>query len=139
MPCVLYCVTQPKETVSVAAGVCDSEVQSQEFSGLRLRAYWSEIANPEACLGEPESLRKAGLQFQQVLREILSVTTPIPFSFPTLLDSGEEALEQLLAADQELYRGALERIGDAVQYEITEAGRWMNRPISRLPSAAGSI
>ena len=122
MPWVLYCVTQPKEPVSVAAGVCDAEVQSQEFSGLRLRAYWSEIANPEACLGEPESLRKAGLQFQQVLREILLVTTPIPFSFPTLLDGGEEALEQLVAADQELYRGALERIGDAVQYEIT--GSW---------------
>jgi Gas vesicle synthesis protein GvpL/GvpF len=120
MSWVLYCVTQPKETVSVAAGVCDAEVQSHEFSGLR--AYWSEITKPEACLGEPEFLRKAGLQFQQVLREILAVTTPIPFSFPTLLDGGEAALEQLVTADQDLYRGALERIGDAVQYEIT--GSW---------------
>ncbi len=34
----------------------------------------------------------------------------------------EAALEQSVAADQELYRGALERIGDAVQYEIT--GSW---------------
>ncbi len=116
MPCLLYCVTQPKETVTVAAGVCDAEIQSQEFSGLRV--YWSDVANPEACLGEAESLKKAGLQYQQVLREILLMTTPIPFPFPTLLE-GQDALAQHLAAEQELYRAALSRIGDAVQYEIT--------------------
>jgi hypothetical protein len=116
MPCLLYCVTQPKEIVTVAAGVCDAEVQSQEFSGLRV--YWSDVANPEACLGEAESLKKAGLQFQQVLREILAVTTPIPFPFPTLLE-GQDALAQHLEAEQELYRAVLVRIGDAVQYEIT--------------------
>ena len=115
MPCVLYCVTQPNEPVSAASGVCDAEVQSQEFSGLRV--YWSEIANPETCLGEPESLKKAALHFQRVLREILATTTPIPFPFPTLLENAD-ALEKLLAAEQELYRGALARIGDSVQYEI---------------------
>lgn len=116
MPCLLYCVTQPKETVSIGSGVCDAEVQSQEFSGLR--AYWSEIANPEACLGDAESLKQAALQFQRVLREVLAATTPIAFSFPTLLESAE-VLEQHIAADQGLYSEALERIGDAVQYEIT--------------------
>ncbi len=116
MPCVLYCVTQLKETVRVASGVCESEVQTRDLAGLRV--YWSEIASPEACLGEPESLKKATFQFQQVLREILAVTTPIPFPFPTLLESAE-ALEQFTASDQEMYREALERIGDAVQYEIT--------------------
>jgi len=115
MPCLLYCVTQPKETVSVAAGVCEADVQSQEFSGLRV--YWSEVVDPEACLGNAESLKKAGLQFQQVLREILAATTPIPFGFPTLLES-HDVLAQHLAAEQELYRAALARIGDAVQYEI---------------------
>jgi|SRR5271165_409639 len=116
MPCLLYCVTQPKETVSVAAGVCDAEVQSQEFFGLRV--YWSDLANPEACLGNAESLKKAGLQFQQVLREILAATTPISFPFPTLLED-QDALSQYLEAEQEPYRAVLVRIGDAVQYEIT--------------------
>src|SRR5208337_2512304 len=116
MPCLLYCVAQPKEIVTVAAGICDAEVQSQEFFGLR--AYWSEVADPEACLGDAESLKKSGLQFQQVLREILAATTPIPFPFPTLLE-GQDALAQHLEAEQELYRAALARIGDAVQYEIT--------------------
>jgi Gas vesicle synthesis protein GvpL/GvpF len=119
MPCVLYCVTQPKEDVKITSGVCESDVLSREFVGLRV--YWSEIANPEACLGESESFKKAKFQFQFVLRQILTATTPIAFPFPTLID-GAEALEQLLAADQELYRGALERVGDAVQYEIT--ARW---------------
>src|SRR5271167_191317 len=107
MPWVPYCVTQPNETVSVAAGVCDAEVQSQELSGLRV--YWSEVVNPEACLGDGESLKKARVQFQQVLREILAATTPIPFPFPTLLES-PDALAQNLEAEQELYRAALARI-----------------------------
>ena len=115
MPCLLYCVAQPKEIVTVAAGICDAEVQSQEFFGLR--AYWSEVADPEACLGDAESLKKSGLQFQQVLREILAATTPIPFPFPTLLE-GPDALAQHLEAEQELYRAAVARLGDSVQYEI---------------------
>jgi Gas vesicle synthesis protein GvpL/GvpF len=119
MPCLVYCVTQPKELVSVASGVCDSDVQSRELTGLRV--YWSEIANPEACLGESGSPKKAAAQFQQVLREILAATTPLPFPFPTLVESSE-ALEQFVTAEQELYRGSLERIRDAVQYEVT--GSW---------------
>src|SRR5208283_4431559 len=73
--------------------------------------------DPESCLGTPESLKRAALQFQQVLREILTETTPLPFQFPTLLESAD-MLEQQLAAEQEQYRAALTRIGDAVQYEI---------------------
>jgi Gas vesicle synthesis protein GvpL/GvpF len=116
MPSLLYCVTQPTWTVSVACGVCESQVESHELAGLRI--YWSEIADPEACLGAPDSLKKAALQFQRVLREILAAATPIPFLFPTLIE-GMESLEGLLAADQQLYREALQRVGDAVQYEIT--------------------
>jgi hypothetical protein len=88
---------------------------------LGVRVYWSDIDNPEAAWGEPESLKKAALQFRQVLREILAVTTPIPFHFPTLLESAE-VFEQHLALEQESYRKALERIGNAVQYEIV--GTW---------------
>jgi len=119
MPSLLYCVTQPSPTVSVAAGVSDAAVSSREMLGVRV--YWSDVDNPEAAWGEPESLKKAALQFRQVLREILAVTTPIPFHFPTLLESAE-VFEQHLALEQESYRKALERIGNAVQYEIV--GTW---------------
>ena len=105
--------------MNVAAGVCESTVQSRQMLGVQV--HWSEIANPEECLGTPEALKKAALQFHQVLREILAAATPIPFRFPTLLES-EEGMEQHLAAEQELYRAALERIGDAVQYEVV--GNW---------------
>jgi Gas vesicle synthesis protein GvpL/GvpF len=119
MPCLLYCVTLPIQIVKVAAGVCDGVVQSREILGLQV--YWSEVADPEERLGTAESLKKAALQFHQVLREILAVATPIPFRLPTLLES-EEVMEQHLAAEQELYRTALERLGDAVQYEVV--GSW---------------
>ena len=116
---MLYCVTQPNQTVNVASGVCEGAVQSREMVGVQV--YWSEIADPEECLGTAESLKKAALQFHQVLREILAAATPIPFRFPTLLES-EDSMEQHLEAEQELYRAALERIGDAVQYEVV--GSW---------------
>jgi len=119
MSCLLYCVTQQNQAVNVATGVCDFAVQSREMLGVRV--YWSTVDNPEAVLGEAESLKKSALQFHQVLREILAVTTPIPFHFPTLLES-EDVFERHLAAEQELYRAALERTADAVQYEVV--GTW---------------
>ncbi len=119
MPSLLYCVTQPSPTVAVAAGVFDAVVSSRELLGVRV--YWSDIDNPEAAWGEPALLKKAVVQFQQVLREILAVTTPIPFPFPTLLESAE-VFEQHLAPEQESYRQALEQIDNAVQYEIV--GTW---------------
>ena len=115
MPILLYGMTRPNEAVNVASGVCDCTVQSQESAGLLV--YWSEIANHEACLGDGEYLKKAGLQFRQVLREILAAITPIAFPFPTLLES-VDALDQYLAEEQEMYRAVLARIGDAVQYEV---------------------
>ncbi len=119
MAWLLYCVTSTAETVSLGAGVCDSAVHSQELLGLRV--HYSDIENVEACLGNAESLKKAALQFHQMLRDMLSVTTPIPFRFPTLVE-GEEALVKHLEADAEGYRAALERLRDVVQYEIV--GSW---------------
>ncbi len=115
MASLLYCVTQPEPAVVVAAAVCDGAVQSRNMLGVRV--YWSEIEAPEQCFAESESLKKAALQFHEVLREILATTTPIPFRFPTMLESAD-VLEQHLAAEQELYRAALERVNGAVQYEI---------------------
>jgi hypothetical protein len=147
MPCLLYCVTQPIQPVNVAAGVGDAAVLSREMLGIRL--YWSNIDDPEAMMGEAESLKKAALQFHQVLREILAVTTPIPFRFPTFLES-EDVLEQHLAAEQELYLAALARTADAVQYEVvgtwaTEEQADLATPVSgreylkRRQAAAGRI
>jgi hypothetical protein len=115
MPILLYCVTPSNKSVSITAGACESVLQSKELDGLRF--YWSEVVNPELCLGDAESRKKAASRFQQVLRQILASTTPLPFPFPTLLESAD-ALEERPAVERDLYRTELERIGDAVQYEI---------------------
>ena len=94
MACLLYCVTQPDPAVNVTTGVCDAAVQSREMLGVRV--YWSNIDDPGSCLGEAEALKEAALQFHQVLREVLAVTTPIPFRFPTLLESDEASGEASL-------------------------------------------
>jgi len=119
MACLLYCVTNPGPEVKISNGVCDALVQSRETLGVRL--YWSNVDDPETCLGEAESLKKAALQFHQVLREVLAVTTPIPFRFPTLLES-EDGFEKHLSSEQELYSQALSHVGNALQYEVV--GTW---------------
>ncbi len=121
MPALLYCVTQPTPTVAVQVSVCDAAVESRELLGVRV--YWSNLADVETCIGSPEAMKQSALQFHRVLREILAVTTPIPFRFPTLLDSSDN-LEQHLASEQELYREALARVENAVQYEIVAT--WTN-------------
>ncbi len=115
MPSLLYCVTLVNESVNIATGVCDSDVRSQEVGSLRV--YWSEIGDPEACLGDAESMRKARSQFQEVLRQVLSVETLLPFPFPTLLKSIDQLVEYV-SGERETYYVGLEKIGDAVQYEI---------------------
>jgi hypothetical protein len=119
MPCVLYCVTDPNPEVKIASGVCETAVLSREMLGVRL--YWSNLDDPEACLGAAEALKKAAVQFHKVLREVLAATTPIPFRFPTLLER-EEVFGEHLSSEQELYREALARVGNALQYEIV--GTW---------------
>lgn len=119
MACLLYCVTQVSPEVKPANGVCEAAVESRELLGVRL--YWSNIADPQSCLGEAEAVKKAALQFHQVLREVLAATTPIPFRFPTMLES-EDVFEEHLAPEQELYRDALAHVGNAVQYEVV--GTW---------------
>ena len=118
MPALLYCVTQPSPEVKIAAGVFEATVHSREMLGVRV--YCSEIDNPQS-LADAESLKKAALEFHRVLRETLAVTTPIPFRFPTLLESSE-VIEEHLTPEQDLYRDALARVDGAVQYEIV--GTW---------------
>ena len=127
MACLLYCVTQINPPVAIVNGVCYATVQSREVLGVRV--YWSDVGDPQSCLGEAELVKKEALQFHQVLREILAVTTPIPFRFPTLLESSD-VLEAQLASEQELYRSALERTAGAVQYEFVAT--WPSQPEADL-------
>ena len=115
MALLLYGITNPEANLLPGPGVCGSVVQSREAFGLRI--YCSEVADPEGCLGTPESLKKAALQFHEVLRNILATATPIPFPFPTLLESVDK-LEEYLASQQEHCRAALAALGNAVQYEL---------------------
>jgi len=119
MPVLLYCVTQIGPAVGIANGVSDAAVESREVLGVRV--YWGNIEDPKGSLGQPDKMKQAALQFHQVLREILAVTTPIPFRFPTLLESAD-ALEPQLASEQEMYREALARLENTVQYEV--AASW---------------
>jgi hypothetical protein len=96
-------------------GVCDEPVRSQDASGLRV--YWSEIGDPEAALAEGAAKKNAELKCQQVLRQIVAQTTPIPFPFPVVLGDGE-AVEKYVAEVREQFEEALSRLGDAVQYEM---------------------
>jgi len=129
MAALLYCVTQADATVTIAGGVCNAQVESRPMLGVRV--YWSTVEDVEACFGQPEAMKQAALQFHQVLREILAITTPIPFRFPTLLENSD-ALEQHLASEQELYREALARVDSAVQYEIIAT--WLDeQPDSATP------
>lgn len=121
MPTLLYCVTQPGPEIKVAGGVGDAMVVSQEWAGIRV--YWSAIADTEGLFGTPEVLQKEALRFHQVLREILAVTTPISFRFPALMEN-EGGLEGHLAAEQEIYRAALERVAGTLQYEVV--GTWVD-------------
>ena len=127
MPCLLYCVTQPTPTITVAGGVCAADVESREMLGVRV--YWSNLDDAQSCLGSPEQMKQAALQFHQVLREILATTTPIPFRFPTLLDTSD-SMEQQLGPEQEMYREALERVAGTVQYEVIAS--WTDEPTADL-------
>lgn len=119
MPLLLYCVTSSEESVNAAVGLAGAPVLWSDISGLRV--VWSELKNPESELGTPEALKKSAVEFHRVLREMLATVTPIPFRFPTVLDSAEH-LQQHITAEQEQYREMLARIGDAVQYDIV--GTW---------------
>jgi hypothetical protein len=116
MPCLLYCVARlESEIVRDVVGVCDEAVRSQDASGLRV--YWSEIGDPDTALAEGAAKKNAELKYQQVLRQIVAQTTPIPFPFPVVL-ADSEAVEKYIAEVREHFDEALTRLGDAVQYEM---------------------
>jgi hypothetical protein len=116
MPCLLYCVTRAgSEVVTTPVGVCDETIHSHESSSLRV--YWSEIADPEAALADGPARKNAELKFRQVLREIVTHFTPIAFPFPVVL-ADLDAVEKYIAEEQNIYKDALTRLADAVQYEM---------------------
>ncbi|HZM11716.1 MAG TPA: GvpL/GvpF family gas vesicle protein [Candidatus Limnocylindrales bacterium] len=116
MPCLLYCVSHlESEAVRDVVGVCDEPLRGLESLGLRV--YWSEIADPEAALAEGAARKGAELKYQQVLRQIVAQTTPIPLPFPVVL-ADVEAVEKHIGEEREFFGEALNRLGDTVQYEM---------------------
>src|SRR5450755_1678674 len=116
MPCILYCVARlNSDVIKDVAGVGDEPVRSQELSGLRV--YWSEIADPETVLAEGSARKGAELKYQQVLRQIVAQTTPLPLPFPVVL-ADPDGLVKYVADVREHLDEALTRLGDTVQYEM---------------------
>lgn len=116
MACLLYCITpDDAERLPEVAGVADQPVVSQEASGLR--AYWSEIANPETLL-EPPVRVPAEQKYRQVLKEVAVRATAVSFPFPALV-ADLEAIDSLVAEHREYYASAFERLADTVEYQLT--------------------
>src|SRR5271157_5385919 len=116
MACLLYCVTLSNtESISGITGVSDQPVEARDAENLRI--YWSEVANPET-LAEAPVRRLTEQKFQQVLREIVTRTTPVPFPFPAVVVD-LEAVDKLAAEQRGYYVEALTRLADTVQYELT--------------------
>ena len=116
MACLLYCVTlSSAEPISSFIGVAGQAVVAHE-SG-ELRAYWSEVANPQALV-EGASRKPAELKYQQVLREIVIRTTAIAFPFPAVVTDLED-VDALVTEQHEHYVEALGRLADTVQYDLT--------------------
>jgi hypothetical protein len=105
--------------VQVSTAVCGAIPLAHESHGVRV--YLSELRDPEKCVGSADAVKQSALAFHQALREILAQSALLPFRFPTIFET-EEALDRHLAADSGAYTSALERIGDAVQYELI--GTW---------------
>jgi hypothetical protein len=98
-------------------------VESIEQSGLR----WFVSQNPHTF--PVGSVREEALIFYRVLDEIFQQTAIIPFRFPTIFSSEQEALAHF-ADHAEEYSSALIRLRNVVQMEI--------RISFRVPSSARS-
>lgn len=115
MALLVYCLSLDTELANVAAGVCDAPVRIVPLGSLRV--YVSDIADPDAFMGNAEAQKKAATQFKQVLRDVLSVATPLPFEFTTMFES-EDALAHFVSERAPEYEAALRRLAGMVQYEI---------------------
>ena len=73
--------------------------------------------DPETALAEGMAKKNAELKYQQVLRQIVAQTTPIPFPFPVVL-ADSEAVEKYIAEVRGRFDEALTRLADSVQYEM---------------------
>lgn len=132
MAVLLYCLTLAEsEPVKVSAGFGE-EVRPLSFGPLR--AYVSDI-DPETRLGTPEAQKKSTMQFNQVLREILAVTTLLPFRFPTMADN-EDSVAKLVAERESDYEAVLRRLAGTVQYEVVAS--WDEQPADTATPVSGA-
>jgi hypothetical protein len=131
---LLYCLALGNNpAVSTGSGVCGSEVCPIELG--RLRAYTSDIPDPEACMGSAESRKRASAEFKQVLRQIVSNVTPLSFEFPMIFDT--QALLATFIKDRERdFEAALWRVADTVQYEVIAS--WDGEPVDTATPVSGA-
>jgi hypothetical protein len=116
LACFLYCISLTSEdAISTLPGIAGQPVFQHEFQGLR--AYWSDVATPEA-LAEGLSRKAAEQKYRQVLREVTKRVTALSFPYPSAV-TNLEAMEKLLAEQRERYSEALTRLAGSVQYELT--------------------
>jgi Gas vesicle synthesis protein GvpL/GvpF len=116
LACLLYCVTlKSAESLSNLIGVAEQPVLAHDSA--ELRAYWSEVANPETLVAGA-SRKPAEVKYQQVLRETATRATAIAFPFPALVPD-PESLEAAVAQQREYYVEALTRLAGTIQYELT--------------------
>src|SRR5207237_120027 len=109
---LLYCiVASTASVIAPASGVRGSKVDSLLL--VRQRCFFSELAAEAATALTKDD----ALDFHQVVKQIFSQATVIPFRFPTLLRSQEE-LAAYLKKNASSARRSFEKIDDAVQMEL---------------------
>lgn len=116
MALLLYCVTlADAEPAKIASGIGDTPIRDLVLG--ELRVYLGDATNLESRLGNPEDRKKAAQAFRQVQREIVAVATPLPFEFPTVVQS-EEALAAFLAERERDSTAVLRALAGTLQYEL---------------------
>jgi hypothetical protein len=112
-------------------GIAEQPVVQHEFQGLR--AYWSDVATPEALVEGP-SCKAAEQKYRLVLREVITHASALSFPYPSVAaDLGE--MQELLSEQRERYGEALTRLAGSVQYELTatwsdDGGNDLATPVS---------
>ncbi len=114
MPLLLYCIVAAEFPVSAPArGVQGAAVE--DFTEGELRCFGSTI---DTLASDSTALRRAALDFHEVVSAIFQQAAVIPFRFPTLVADIAE-LSSYLKDNAGKYSEALHRLRGLAQMEVT--------------------
>jgi hypothetical protein len=114
MAILLYCIAAQDASMSApVTGVAGLPVTRTVRAGLTV--FTSH--HPDSQIWLRQQLRVAALEFHHVLHRIFESTVIIPFRYPTVF-TGEEDLNQSIAANVPAYLDFLRRFAELVQMEI---------------------